>query len=85
MSHFSQLLALYSWNDGLMCNVFTSSLGPTAMRFNGLKKGSLSMSFEELIQAFEGKERPYMLIPIDIRSCIMRSVEITKKCSDKHV
>ena len=42
------------------------------------------MSFEELIQAFGGKERPYVLIPIDIRSCTMRSVEITKKCSGKH-
>ena len=84
MSHFSQLLALYSWNNGLMCKVFTSSLSPTAMRFNGLKKSSIHMSFEELIQAFGGKERPYVLIPIDIRSCTMRSVEITKKCSGKH-
>jgi len=52
VSHFTQLMALYSWNDGLLCKVFLSSLGPAAMRwFNGLKKVSIH-NFEELIQAF---------------------------------
>lgn len=52
VSHFTQLMALYSWNDGLLCKVFPSSLSPTAMRlFNGLKKGSIH-NFEELVQAF---------------------------------
>ena len=51
-SHFTQLMAFYSRNDGLLCKVFPSSLDPTAMRwFNGLKKGSVH-NFRELIQAF---------------------------------
>lgn len=51
VSHFTQLIVLYSWND-LLCKVFPSSLGPIAMRwFNGLKKGSIH-NFRELIQAF---------------------------------
>ena len=52
VSHFTQLMALYSQNDGLLCKVFPSSLGPTTMRwFNGLKKDS-AHNFRELIQAF---------------------------------
>ena len=46
-------MALYSRNDGLLCKVFPSSLGPTAMRwFNGLRKGSIH-NFGELIKALE--------------------------------
>ena len=42
VSHYIQMLLLYSYNDGLMCKVFLSSLGPTAIRwFNGLRKGSI--------------------------------------------
>lgn len=52
VSHFTQLMALYSRNKGLLGKVFPSSLSPTAMRwFNGLKKGSIH-NFGELIQAF---------------------------------
>ena len=55
VSHFTQLMALYSWNDGLLCKVFPSSLDPTTMRwFNSLKKGSIH-SFSELNQAFRDK------------------------------
>ncbi|XP_075663036.1 uncharacterized protein LOC142632539 [Castanea sativa] len=43
---------LHAHNDALMCKVFPSSLGPTALRwFNRLKKGSVH-SFSELIQEF---------------------------------
>ena len=43
---------LHTHNDALMCKVFPSSLGPTALRwFNGLRKGSIH-SFSELIQEF---------------------------------
>ena len=46
--HFTQLMALYSRNDGLWCKVFPSSLGPTVIRwFNALSKGS--------IQAFKAR------------------------------
>ena len=45
-------MSLHSHNDVLMCKVFPSSLGPTALRwFNGLRKGSIH-SFTELIQEF---------------------------------
>ena len=39
ISHYVQMMSLYSQNDGLMCKVFPSSLGPTAIRwFNGIRK-----------------------------------------------
>ena len=41
VSHYIQMMSLYSHNDGLMCKVFPSSLGLTTMRwFNSLRKGS---------------------------------------------
>ena len=52
VSHYTQLMALYSQNDGLMCMVFPSSLRPMVMRwFNHLKKGSIH-SFGKLIRVF---------------------------------
>ena len=52
VSHYVQMMYLHSHNDTLMCKVFRSSLGPTALRwFNGLRKGSIH-SFAELIQEF---------------------------------
>ena len=52
VSHYIQMMSLYSQNDGLMCKVFLFSLGPTAMRwFNVLRKGSIH-NFRKLIQAF---------------------------------
>ena len=49
VSHYIQLMALYSQNDGLMCKVFSSSLRPMAIKwFNGLRKGSIH-NFGELI------------------------------------
>ena len=52
VSHYIQMMSLYSRNDGLMCKVFSSSLVLTAMRqFNGLWKGSIH-NFGELMQAF---------------------------------
>ncbi|XP_075640458.1 uncharacterized protein LOC142612227 [Castanea sativa] len=52
VSHYIQMMSLHSHNDALMCKVFPSSLGPTALRwFNGLKKGSIH-SFSKLIQEF---------------------------------
>ena len=38
VSHYIQMMSLYSQNDGLMCKVCPSSLGPKTMRwFNGLR------------------------------------------------
>ena len=37
VSHYIQMMSLHTHNDALMCRVFPSSLGPTAlMWFNGL-------------------------------------------------
>ena len=52
MSQFNQRMAICSKNKVLMCKVFPSSLGPTAMRwFNGLKADSVD-SYRQLTQAF---------------------------------
>ena len=46
------MMSLHAHNDALICKVFPSSLGPTALRWvNGLRKGSIH-SFSELIQEF---------------------------------
>ena len=46
------MMSLHTHNDVLMCKVFTSSFGPSALRwFNGLRKGSIH-SFVKLIQEF---------------------------------
>ena len=52
VSHYIQMMSLHTHNDALMCEVFPSSLSPTALRwFNGLRKGSIH-SFSEVIQEF---------------------------------
>ena len=52
VGYYIQMMSLYYRNDGLMCKVFSSNLGPAAMRwFNGLRKGSIH-NFGKLIQAF---------------------------------
>ena len=46
------MMSLHGHINALMCKVFPSGLGPTALRwFNGLRKGSIH-SFAELIQEF---------------------------------
>jgi len=48
---------VHSKNKALMCKVFTSSLGPVAMRwFDGLRAGSID-SFKELTRAFGSRSR----------------------------
>ena len=52
VSQFNQRMAVHSKNEALMCKVFPSNLGPTAMRwFNGLK-ASFVDSYRQLTQAF---------------------------------
>ena len=52
VSHYIQMMSLHNHNDILMCKVFPSNLGPTALRwFNELRKG-LIHNFRELIQEF---------------------------------
>ena len=55
VNHYIHMMSLHTHNDTLMCKVFPSSLGPTALRwFNGLRKGSIC-SFAELIQEFKAR------------------------------
>ena len=55
VSHYIQMMSLYTQNYAFMCKVFPSSLGPMALRwFNGLRKGSIH-SFRELIQEFRAR------------------------------
>ncbi|XP_023889797.1 uncharacterized protein LOC112001867 [Quercus suber] len=52
VSHYIQMMSLHTHNDTLMCKVFPTSLGPTALRwFNGLRKGFIH-NFVELIPEF---------------------------------
>ena len=52
VSHYIHMMFLHTHNNVLMCKVFPSSLGSTALRwFNGLRKGSVR-SFAKLIQEF---------------------------------
>ena len=67
VSHYIQMMSLHTHNDALMCKVFPSSLGPTALRlFNGLRKASIH-SFAELIQEFGVRFMTYsrVLQPVD--------------------
>lgn len=52
VSHFNQSMTLHVRNKALVCKVFPSSLGPTAIRwFDSLDKGTIH-SCKELIRAF---------------------------------
>ena len=63
VSHYIQMMSLYTHNDILMCKVFPLSLGPTALRwFNGLRKGSIH-SFAELIQEFSVRFVTFSRVP----------------------
>ena len=49
VSHYIQIMSLYNQNDALMCKVFPSKHGSTALRWS--RKGSIH-NFGELIQKF---------------------------------
>ena len=52
VSQFNQRMAVHSKNEALMYKVFSSNLGPAAMRwFNGLKADSIDL-YKQLTQAF---------------------------------
>ena len=45
VSHFNQKIAVHSKDEALMCKIFSSSLGPMAMRwFNGLRANPIDSS-----------------------------------------
>ena len=87
VSHYIQMMSLYSHNDGLMCKVFPSSLRPTAMRwFNGLRKGSIR-NFEELMQAFGARFITCSKVPQPIGALLsmrMRSGETLQSYTNRY-
>ena len=87
VSHFSQMMAIHSKNEALMCKVFPSSLGPTAMRwFNGLRVNSID-SFKKLTWAFGTRFITCSRVPRPLGSLLsmsMREGETLKSYSDRY-
>ena len=81
------MMLLYYHNDGPMCKVFLSSLGPTVMRwFNELRKGSFK-SFRKLIQQFGTRFITCSKVPrpIDVLlSMRMRSGETIQSYTNRY-
>ena len=79
-------MAIHSENEALMCKVFSSSLGPVAMRwFNGLKTNSID-SYKQLIQAFGSRFITNTRVPRPLSSLLSLSMhegETLKAYSDK--
>ena len=87
VSHFNQKMAIHSKNEPLMCKVFSSSLGPVAMKwFDGLKAGSID-SFKELTQAFRSCFITCSRVPRPLASLLslsMREGETLKTYSNRY-
>ena len=87
VSHFNQRMAIHSKNEALMCKVFSSSLGPVAMRwFDGLRAGSID-SFKELTQVFGSHFITYSRVPRPLTSLLslsMREGETLKTYLDRY-
>ena len=87
VSQFNQRMAVYSKNKALMCKVFTSSLGPMAMRwFNALRPNSIN-SFKQLTQVFESRFITSSRVPQPLDSLLslsMREGETLKAYSDRY-
>ncbi|XP_065635478.1 uncharacterized protein LOC136070062 [Quercus suber] len=81
VSHYIQMMSLHSHNEALMCKVFPSSLGPTALRwFNGLRKGSVH-SFAELIQEFGIPFETFSRVPQPIDALLSMKMRIGETLS----
>ena len=87
VSHFNQRMAVHSKDEALMCKVFSSSLGPVAMRwFDGLRADSID-SFKELTRAFGSRFITCSRVPrpLDfLLSLSMREGETLKTYSDRY-
>ena len=87
VSHYIHMMLLYSHNDGLMCKVFLSSLGLTAMRwFNELRKGSFK-SFTKLIQQSGARFITCSKVPQPIDALLsmrMRSGETLRSYTNRY-
>ena len=87
VSQFKQRMGVHSRDEALMCKVFSSRLGPMAMRwFDGLKPNSIN-SFKQLTQAFSSRfiTRNRVPRPLDsLLSLSMREGETLKAYSDRY-
>ena len=87
VSHLNQRMVVHSKNEALMCKVFSSSLGPMAMKwFDGLDTSSID-SFKELTQAFGSHFITCSRVswPLDsLLSMSMREGETLKTYSDRY-
>ena len=87
ISHFSQKMAVHSKDETLMCKIFSSSLGPMAMRwFNGLKANYID-SFKKLTQSFGTRFITCSRVPLPLGSLLsmsMRDGETLKAYSDRY-
>ena len=87
VSHFNQKMAVHSKDEALMCKIFSSSLGPMAMRwFNGLRANSID-SFKKLTQSFGARFITCSRVPLPLGSLLSMSMqegETLKVYSDKY-
>ena len=87
VSHFNQKMAVHSKDEALMCKIFSSSLGPMAMRwFNGLRANSIDF-FKKLTQSFGAHFITCSRVPLPLGSLLsmsMRERETLKVYSDKY-
>ena len=87
VSHYIHMMSLYSHNDELMCKVFRSSLGLTAIKwFNWLRKGS-TRNFGELIQEFSARFITCSKVPQPIDALLsmrMRSRETLRSYTNRY-
>ena len=68
-------MVVHSRNEALICKVFTSSLGPVAMRwFDGLEVGSIN-SFRELTRAFGARFVTCSRVPRPMDSLLLMTME----------
>ena len=80
VSHYIQMMSLHTYNDALMCKVFPSSLGPTALRwFNELRKGSIH-SFFKLIQEFGVRFMACCRVPQPMDALRSEERRVGKEC-----
>ena len=87
VSHFNQKMAVHSKDEVLMCKIFSSSLGPMAIRwFNGLKTNSID-SFKKLTQSFGIRFITCSRVPLPLGSLLFMSIregETLKAYSDRY-
>ena len=87
VSHFNQRMVVHFKNKTLICKMFSSNLGPVAMRwFDSLREGSIN-SFKELTRAFGTRFATCSRVPRPLDSLLsmtMREGETLKTYSDRY-